>query len=553
MLADAQVQVLLTQQGLVASLPENRTQMLCLDADWSLLALQETGQAQPQPSPQNLAYVIYTSGSTGEPRGTMLTQANVGHYVRALQARLEITADDRYLHTASVAFSSSVRQLMLPLAHGATVVMATTDQLRDPLMLCQVIKRHEMTVLDMMPSYWHNLTNALHCLPSEARKALLDNGLRLLLSASEPLVSDVPSIWATEFRHPAHWLNMFGQTETTGIVAVYPIPSHGDMGPVVPIGRPIVDTQVYLLDPYLRPVPIGVPGELCVSGRCLGRGYLHRPELTAQKFLPHPFSAEPGARLYTTGDLARYLPDGTITFLGRLDHQVKIRGVRIEPGEIEVVLSQHPAVAAAVVVGREETPGSDQHLVAYVVPKTETEHSSERLSVSVLRDFVQQKLPEYMVPAAFVPLAALPLTPNGKIDRQALPMPGPARPALEKAFVPPRTPVEAEVARIWAEVLGRDRVGINDNFFELGGHSLLAAQVIYRLREIFLVDLPLPSLFEAPTVAGVAAVIGRGQADEDEQAKIARTLADIQQLSADEVHTLLAVEREESGRHDTAC
>jgi acyl-coenzyme A synthetase/AMP-(fatty) acid ligase/acyl carrier protein len=479
----------------------------------------------------------------------MITQANVAHYVRALQARLGIAADDRYLHTASVAFSSSVRQLMLPLVHGATVVMATTDQLRDPLALCQIIKRHEVTVLDIMPSYWRNLTNALHRLSSEARRALLNNGLRLLLSASEPLASDVPGIWATEFQHPAHLLNMFGQTETTGIVAVYPIPSQGDTGPIVPVGRPIVDTQVYLLDPHLQPVPIGVPGELCISGRGLGRGYLHRPELTVQKFLPQPFSAEPGARLYRTGDFARYLPDGTIAFLGRLDHQVKIRGVRIEPGEIEAVLSQHPAIATAVVVGWGETTGSDQRLVAYVVPKTE----AERLSVSALRDFLQQKLPEYMVPSAFVPLAALPLTPNGKIDRQALPAPDPARPALEKAFVPPRTPVEAEIARIWAEVLGRDRIGVHDNFFELGGHSLLAAQVIYRLRETFLVDLPLPSLFEAPTVAGAAAVIVRGQADEDEQAKIARTLADIEQLSADEVHTLLTVESEESDRHDTAC
>ena len=553
MLADAQVQVLLTQQGLVAGLPEHRAQMFCLDADWPLIEQQETDQAQLQLSPQNLAYVMYTSGSTGEPRGTMITQANVGHYVRALQARLGIAADDRYLHTASVAFSSSVRQLMLPLTHGATVVMATTDQLRDPLALGQAIKRHEVTVLDMMPSYWRNLTNALRRLTPEARRALLDNGLRLLLSASEPLASDVPGIWATEFQHPAYLLNMFGQTETTGIVAVYPIPSQGDTGPIVPIGRPIVDTQVYLLDPHLQPVPIGVPGELCVGGRGLGRGYLHRPELTAQKFLPQPFSAEPGAWLYRTGDLARYLPDGTIAFLGRLDHQVKIRGGRIEPGEIEAVLSQHPAVAAAVVVGREATPGSDQHLVAYVVPKAEAGRGCELLSVSALRDFLQQKLPAYMVPAAFVPLAALPLTPNGKIDRQALPAPTPAQPALEKAFVPPRTPVEAEVARIWAEVLGRDRVGVHDNFFELGGHSLLAAQVIYRLRETFLVDLPLPSLFEAPTVAGVAAVIVRGQGDEDEQAKIARTLADIEQLSADEVHILLAVEREESDRHDTAC
>jgi acyl-coenzyme A synthetase/AMP-(fatty) acid ligase len=314
---------------------------------------------------------------------------------------------------------------------------------------------------------------------------LLDNSLRLLLSASEALATDIPDTWTSAFQHPAHWLNMFGQTETTGIVAVYPIPPQGAPGPLVPIGRPIVDTQLYLLDTHLHPVPVGVPGELCVGGRGLGRGYLHRPALTAQKFLPQPFSTAPGARLYRTGDVASYLPDGTVAIRGRIDQQVKIRGVRIEPGEIEALLSQHPAVAAAAVIGREEPPGSDRRLVAYVVPAGEATPGNALLSVSTLRDFLRQKLPEYMLPTTFVPLAALPLTPNGKIDRQALPVPEQTRAALDNACTPPRTPVEAEVARIWAEVLGLDQVGVHDNFFELGGHSLLAAQVIYRLRAVF--------------------------------------------------------------------
>jgi acyl carrier protein len=303
----------------------------------------------------------------------------------------------------------------------------------------------------------------------------------------------------------------------------------------------------------------------------LGRGYLHHPERTAQKFVPHPYSADPGARLYKTGDLARYRPDGTLAFLGRIDHQIKIRGVRIEPGEIEAVLSQHPAVAAAVVVAREETAG-DRRLVAYVVPRTEgdlgTESASAQhytvpqeaavlptplLSVSGLQEFLKDKLPAYMVPAAFVMLAFVPLTPNGKVDRQALPAPDQARRALAKTFVAPRNPIEEVVARIWAEVLDRERIGIDDNFFELGGHSLLAAQVIYRLREVFLAELPLHSLFEAPTVAGVAAVIMHQQIDQAEQARIAQALADIEQLSADAIHTLLAVEDAEHNRHETSC
>lgn len=557
MLSDAQVQVLLTRQEFLSSLPEHNAQVFCLDADWPRVVLQSTDYLPPPLAPHNLAYVIYTSGSTGKPRGVMITQANVGHYVQALQARLGITADDRYLHTASVAFSSSVRQLLLPLAHGAAMVMASTAQLGDPLTLCQVIKQQQVTVLDILPSYWRNLTQALDRLPHESRRGLLDNGLRLLMSASEALMSDVPEQWTAGFQHQARLLNMFGQTETTGIVAVYPIPPQASLGPIVPIGRPIVETQLYLLDTHLQPVPIGVSGELCVAGRGLGRGYLRHPALTAQKFLPQPFSTEPGARLYMTGDRARHLLDGTLAFLGRIDQQVKIRGVRIEPGEIAALLSQHPSVSAAVVVGREETPGGDRHLVAYVVPREESTAAAESLtiplSLTTWRDFLQQKLPEYMVPTTFVPLAALPLTPNGKIDRQALPAPHQGRPALENTFVAPHTPVEAEVARIWAEVLRLDRVGIHDNFFQLGGHSLLAAQVIYRLREIFLTELPLPSLFEAPTVAGVAAVIECAQSAGAEQIAIARALADIEQLSADDIHTLLAVESQEGHRHDTAC
>jgi aspartate racemase len=547
MLADAQVQVLLTQAGLAASLPEHSAPVLCLDADWPLMASQSADDLQSPVVPHNLAYVIYTSGSTGEPRGVMITQANVCHYVHALRGPLGLSAADRYLHTASVAFSSSVRQLLLPLAHGATIVMATTEQFRDPLALCQVIRRHQVTVLDIMPSYWRNLMNVLSRLTPESRTALLDNGLRLIMSASEPLASDVPGRWATGFQHQACLINMFGQTETTGIVAVYPLPLQGDTMPVVPIGRPIANTQLYLLDAALRPVPIGVPGELCVGGRGLGRGYLQRPELTAQKFVPQPFSAAPGARLYTTGDLARYWPDGTLAFLGRIDHQVKIRGMRIEPGEVEAVLCQHPAVASAVVIARQETAG-DKRLVAYVVPPPDLVPTSAEL-----RHFLQAQLPDYMVPAAFALLAELPLTPNGKVDRQALPAPDQARPDLEKVFVAPRTPVEEAIARIWAEVLGRQQVSIHDNFFALGGHSLLAAQVIYRLSEVFLVELPLRSLFETPTVAGVAAVVAQQQGEQAEHARIAQALADIEQLSADDVHTLLAVEGEESDRHEASC
>jgi surfactin family lipopeptide synthetase A len=302
----------------------------------------------------------------------------------------------------------------------------------------------------------------------------------------------------------------------------------------VPIGRPIANTQLYILDPVLQPVPIGIPGELYIGGDGLARGYLNRPDLTAEKFIPNPFGSEPGARLYKTGDLARHRPDGNLEFLGRLDHQVKLRGFRIELGEIEAVLGGHPAVREAVVVVREDVPG-DMRLVAFVVSDQEPAPASREL-----RAFLQAKLPDYMIPSVFIRLDILPLTPNGKVDRRALPAPDQARPAPEDAFVAPRTPVEEGLARIWAQVLGLEQVGIHDNFFELGGHSLLAMRVISRLRDTFHMELPLRSLFEAPTVAGLALTIAQRQAERAEHEEMARLLAELEGLPDDEARRLLA-------------
>jgi acyl carrier protein len=274
----------------------------------------------------------------------------------------------------------------------------------------------------------------------------------------------------------------------------------------IPIGRPIANTEVYLLDSQLSPVPIGVSGELYIGGDGLARGYLNRPELTAEKFIAHPFTKERGARLYKTGDVARYLPDGNIEFLGRMDHQVKVRGYRIEVGEIESALGQHPAVRDAVVLAREDTLGdpsaslmTGKRLVAYVVPRREPAPI-----VSGLNSFLKEKLPQYMIPSAFVFVDIMPLTPNGKIDRKALPAPDQSRPEMGELYVAPRTPVEEMIAEIWAQVLKLDTIGVHDNFFELGGHSLLAAQVVSRIREALQADLPLRVLFEKPTVASLS-------------------------------------------------
>ena len=501
MLQNAQPRVLLTQESLTAELPEHTAQVLCLDANWHLFAQQSEENLKQAAFVGNLAYVIYTSGTTGTPKGVRVTHANLCHYVQAMQKELGITAEDVYLHTASIAFSSSVRQFMVPLTQGATVTIATSEQRKDPLELFAGIKQHDVTVIDIVPSYWRNCNHALSSLDCGSRQVLLCNKLRLILSASEPLLSDVPHHWRFQFQHGAKFINMFGQTETCGIVAVYPISSQPDeQVKVVPLGCPIANTQIYLLDQNLQPVPIGVPGELYIGGLGLGEGYLNRPDLTALRFIPNPHSQEKGARLYQTGDLGRYLPDGTIEFLSRSDYQVKIRGFRIELTEIEAVLSQHPSVQEAVIVAR-DLELRQKYLVAYVVPSQESLYQ-----VDELRNYLRAKLPDYMVPSTFIMLRALPLTPSGKIDRQALPAPDQARPKIEN-LVAPRTPVEEVLAGIWIEILGIKQVSIHDNFFDLGGHSLLATQIVSQVREAFRVELRLRSLFETPTIAGLAELI----------------------------------------------
>jgi acyl carrier protein len=301
---------------------------------------------------------------------------------------------------------------------------------------------------------------------------------------------------------------------------------------------------VYILDRHLQPLPVGVAGELHIGGDGLARGYLNRPQLTSEKFIPHPFSDDPSARLYKTGDLVRYLSDGNIEFMGRIDHQIKIRGFRIELGEIEVVLVGYFGVNLAVVMAREDRPG-DTRLVAYVVPKV-----GQELSVQNLRSFLKQKLPDYMVPAAFVVLESLPLTPNGKVDRLGLPAPDRTRPEPEETYVAPRSPVEEALAEIWGQVLGLDQVGINDNFFELGGHSLLATQVISRVINTFRVKVPLRSLFQAPTVADMAVVIVRNQVEKAGSKDIDSKLAELEALSDGEARRLFTDERIKGGNSD---
>jgi amino acid adenylation domain-containing protein len=486
LLEDAQVPVLLTQRGLLEGLPEPGAEVVCLDADREAIAQQSGANLVCRVKAESLAYVIYTSGSTGKPKGVAVPHRAVNRLVCNTDY-VKLDQSDRVAQAASCSFDAATFEVWGALLHGARLVGITKDVVLSPRDLAATIRQQGITALFLTTALFNQLAREL---PSAF------NSVRHLLFGGEA----VDPQWVKEvLQHspPERLLHVYGPTEGTTFTSWHLAQGVPERAAAIPIGKPVANTKVYLLDRHLQPVPVGVPGELYVGGDGLARGYLGRPGLTAEKFIPNPFSREPGARLYKSGDLARYLPDGKIEFLGRADDQVKVRGFRVEPGEVEAMLDQHPAVRQSVVLAREDVPGG-KRLVAYVVP-----NQQQTPTLSNLRSFLKQKLPDYMVPSAFVLLDALPLTPNGKLDRAALPVPDQARPG-QGPFVAPRTPTEEVLAGIWAEVLGLEQLGIHDDFFELGGHSLLATQVISRLRASFLVELPLRCLFETPTVAGLA-------------------------------------------------
>ena len=547
MVEDAGILVLLAERGSLELAPEHRSKVHYLDDFWSSEdsegAEDELQAGKPRSIPGSaLAYIIYTSGSTGEPRGAMITRSNLAGYLEFLGGRLGIQASDRYLHTASISFSSSVRQLFLPLAHGAEVILADDDERRDPMALFARAADSGVTVLDLVPSHWRACIHALDALEETRRRELVGDDLpRLIVTASEPLGSDLPQAWRHNFGHPAQMINMFGQTETTGIVASQELsPPAADAAVTgVPVGRALEGTRLLVLDRRLRPVPLGVPGRVYVAGTGVGRGYLGLPSLSAERFGPDPYSHRPGDRLYDSGDVGAMRLDGVLELFGRADHQIKIRGLRVELGEIEAALLEHPSVREGVVAAPMES-GSGRQLVAYVVPR-----SAPGPSADGLRTYLQERLPEYMVPAFYVILEELPLTTSGKIDRSALPVPLGGGGAAA-TYVAPGDEVEETLAALWQELLAVEQVGIHDNFFRLGGHSLLGTVLMTRLREAFSVDLPVARLFEAPTVAGLAAVIKPLLGDSGMQEEIPRVerqvsaeMLAVDGLSEDQVNALL--------------
>ncbi len=497
MLSDSQVSVLLTQEKLRVRLTEHGAHVVCLDADWGIISQEREENPVNSAKPKNLAYVIYTSGSTGKPKGVMIQHQSLVNFTETAIVEYGLTWRDRVLQFASISFDAAAEEIYPCLTCGGTLVLRSDEMLSDLPTFMQKCRDWELTVLDLPTAYWQQLTSEL-----ATAGLMFPESLRLVIIGGERALPERVGMWQKFIGARPQLVNTYGPTEATVVATMYKLPAAAPSETnltEVPIGRALRHVRTYILDQHLQLLPIGVSGELYIGGAGLARGYLNRPDLTEEKFIPNPFSDEPGARLYKTGDLARYLSDGNIEFLGRIDHQVKIRGFRIELGEIEAVLSQHPEVRETVVIAREDQPGN-KRLVAYVVSNQESPTASE------LRRFLKEKLPDYMVPSAFVMLDALPLTPNGKVDRRALPAPDTGL-SQETSFVPPRTTTEKVIAEIWAEVLGLKLVGIHDNFFELGGHSLLVTQVISRLRSAFEVELPLRCLFEFPTIAGVAEAI----------------------------------------------
>ncbi|HEU5130974.1 MAG TPA: amino acid adenylation domain-containing protein, partial [Pyrinomonadaceae bacterium] len=472
--------------------PQERLQFMIEDAQPAVVLNEEffrkgvttddTDQScglKPDLDSSNLAYVIYTSGSTGKPKGAMNTHAGIVNRLRWMQEHYRLGETDCVLQKTPFSFDVSVWEFFWPLITGARLVLGKPGGHQDPNYLAQLIARAKVTTMHFVPS----MLQAFLATADVSQCA----SLKRVICSGEALSYEVQQRFHETMGGELH--NLYGPTEASVDVTYWACERDGQRQ-TVPIGKPIANTEIYILDTNSQPVPAGVAGELMIGGVGLGRGYLKRPDLTAERFQPHPFSTTPGARLYRTGDLARYDATGEIEYLGRLDQQVKVRGFRIELGEIESALTAHSGVRECVVTAREVAPG-DIRLIAYIVSVSETP------TAEVLREYLKQRLPDYMLPSFFVGLAELPHLPNGKIDRRSLP--APLQPESTREFVAPRNEIESELAKIWTAVLRVERIGVYDNFFELGGHSLLATQVISRIRDDLKIELPLRYMFEYPT------------------------------------------------------
>lgn len=481
MIQDSGTRVILTQDHLLGVLPKNDAKTICLDSQWDLIRNESGENLEIHMDPMNLAYVIYTSGSTGRPKGVMLRHQGLCNLTQAQIKDFRVTPESRVLQFASFSFDASVSEVFMALHCGATLYLARPESMLPGPDLLRLLEDEEITTVTLPPS-------VLAVLPDHKL-----SGVRTIVSAGERCSWEIAKRWSRGRR----FLNAYGPTENTVCASSYHVEVE-EKGATAPIGIPMENVRLYILDEFMNLVPPGVPGELHIGGVGLARGYLNRPDLTATKFIPNPFNDQPGERLYRTGDLVRHLPDGNIEFLGRIDHQIKIRGFRIELEEIEKVLEQHPKIQDVLVLVREHAAG-DARLLAYLIPKAD-----ENPEVPEIQEHLREKLPEYMIPSALILLESFPLTPNGKIDRNALPAPDYGGSSSRAAYVAPRDSVELKLTQLWEQILGVGKIGVKDNFFELGGHSLLAVRLMAKIEQEFDKSIQLVTLFQEPTIEHLA-------------------------------------------------
>jgi amino acid adenylation domain-containing protein len=511
MLEDSGVKLLLTAPGQTDA--GDSKEVVYLDETWKQFETESRENLHANATAEDLAYVMYTSGSTGQPKGVAVTHRAINRLVRNTNY-LQLDESDRMSHVSSVAFDAATFEIWSPLTSGSTLVRLPKETVLSPAELKRAIVEQRITVMFLPTALFNQVAQS----EPDAFAPL-----RYLSFGAD--TSDAQAVRRVlESGKPLHLVHLYGPTEGTTLSSWYEIEKVPADARTIPIGQSVSNTELWVLDQYGHVLPVGVPGELFIGGDGLAREYLKHPKLTAEKFVPHPFSNEPGARLYRTGDLVRYLSDGNIDFLGRMDQQVKIRGFRIELGEIEAVLNEHTAVRESVVLVRDDVPG-EKRLVAYVV-------ADSGAIVNELRSWLRERLPEYFVPTFFIVLDKLPLTANGKVDRRALPAPDQSE-LLKEKLVAPRTPEEEKIAAIWSDVLDIKPIGIQTNFFDLGGHSLLATRVVTRISEAFGIRLPLRALFDSPTIAGVAAQV----------ASVSEIVKKLAHLSDDDTRSLLAADK----------
>lgn len=500
-LEDCQASVIVTQKGFMNIFSQNNIQIICLDTDWPTISLEQRENPANSANPHSLAYIIYTSGSTGNPKGVMIEHRSIVNVTEAMGHEFEIRPGDRVLQFFSISFDMSVCEIFSCLNRGGSLILRTDSWLSSIQHFLQQCIDRRITVLSLPTAFWHEMCSAL-----TTNALTLPPPLRLIIIGGDRVHPEHWARWRRTTRGSVRLLYGYGPTEATIVTTVWELPQTADdelSRGEIPIGFPIRNVQVLILDTSLQPVPIGVRGELYIGGINLARGYLNRPQLTREQFIPHPFSNDPDSRLYKTGDLAIYLPDGNIEFAGRIDDQVKIRGFRIEANEIETVLGRHPQVNKAVVTAKTLESG-DTNLIAYVVPYQETTETA-----SELRRFLSDRLPKYMIPTRFVFLESFPLNPSGKVDRQALPLPDTTRSHEKEAFVAASDGLELHLTRIWESLLNIRPIGIRDNFFDMGGHSLLAVRLLTEVEKRMGIHLSVASLFQGPTIEKLAESIRR--------------------------------------------